>query len=595
MATNMFQQAKNRRGFLLQSASVVAAASAVGTGLVACGGSSDPTPAQFAYGVASGDPLATSVILWTHARIPHSNADVILTWQVSKTSSFDNIVATGSVTSTLSKGFTNKVDATGLAAGEVYFYRFLDQTNASSPVGTTRTLPASSVASVKFAVFSCALYAEGYFNAYDAAAKSGAQYGIHLGDYIYEYGAGSTEFGNSSTPAGRTPVPTTDIVSLEDYRARYAQYRSDPNLQAAHAAMPWITVWDDHEFANNAWMDGAENHDPATQGSWAKRKAVAAQAYHEWLPIRTPDASNLLKIYRRFDFGNIFTLHMLDTRIEGRTQQYDSYGDTDGGLTRYATALTSGTDASHPMISATQQNWLTSGTAASTATWQILGNQDIMSRFWFPANILQDSATVLADPSNATNMAKVQADITAYLTAKATRAAGGPLSATQTALLDTTSNPLLPYNLDSWDGYPLQREAILQSIKAQGKKLVTLSGDSHNAWFAKVTTLAGEQVGFEFAGTSVSSPGFESVGLGALASSLDGTVVAPGGANGSGLGLVNDLGYADTTRRGYLLMTATNTDLKGEYVYVNTVKSPTYVASIGKTVTVTVAGDVTYA
>jgi alkaline phosphatase D len=596
MATNMSLQAKNRRSFLIQSASMVAAASAVGTGLVACGGS-DATPAQFDYGVASGDPLATSVILWTHARIPNSNADVVLTWQVSKTTSFDSIVASGSVTSTAAKDFTNKVDATGLTAGNVYYYRFLDTTNTSSPVGTTRTLPASSVASVKFAVFSCALYAEGYFNAYDAAAKSGAQYAIHLGDYIYEYGAGATEFGNSSTPAGRTPVPATDIVSLADYRARYAQYRSDPNLQAAHAAMPWITVWDDHEFANNAWVDGAENHNSTTQGSWAARKAVAAQAYHEWLPIRTPDASNLLKIYRRFDFGNIFTLHMLDTRIEGRTQQYDSYGDTDGGLTRYATALKSGTDASHPMMSTTQQNWLTSGTAASTATWQILGNQDIMSRFWFPANILQDSATVLADPSNATNMAKVQADITAYLTAKATFAAYGSsaLTATQTALLDTTQNPLLPYNLDSWDGYPTQREVILQTIKAQGKKLVTLSGDSHNAWFANVTTLAGDKVGYEFAGTSVSSPGFESVGLGALASSLDGTVVAPGGVNGSGLGLVNDLDYADTTRRGYLLMTATSNDVKGEYVYVSTVKSQTYVASVGKTVTVTAAGGVTYA
>ncbi|MDR3368146.1 alkaline phosphatase D family protein [Rhodoferax sp.] len=592
----MSLQAKNRRSFLIQSASMVAAASAVGTGLVACGGS-DATPAQFDYGVASGDPLATSVILWTHARIPNSNADVVLTWQVSKTTSFDSIVASGSVTSTAAKDFTNKVDATGLTAGNVYYYRFLDTTNTSSPVGTTRTLPASSVASVKFAVFSCALYAEGYFNAYDAAAKSGAQYAIHLGDYIYEYGAGATEFGNSSTPAGRTPVPATDIVSLADYRARYAQYRSDPNLQAAHAAMPWITVWDDHEFANNAWMDGAENHNSTTQGSWAARKAVAAQAYHEWLPIRTPDVSNLLKIYRRFDFGNIFTLHMLDTRIEGRTQQYDSYGDADGGLTRYATALKSGTDASHPMMSTTQQNWLTSGTAASTATWQILGNQDIMSRFWFPANILQDSATVLADPSNATNMAKVQADITAYLIAKATLAANGSgaLTATQTALLDTTTNPLLPYNLDSWDGYPTQREAILQTIKTQGKKLLTLSGDSHNAWFAKVTTLAGEQVGYEFAGTSVSSPGFESVGLGALASSLDGTAVATGNANGSGLGLVNDLGYADTTRRGYLLMTATNSDVKGEYVYVSTVKSQTYVASVGKTVTVMAAGGVTYA
>jgi alkaline phosphatase D len=592
--TDMSEQAKNRREFLLKSAGMVAAASAVGTNLVACGGGSAATPAQFAYGVASGDPLVDRVMLWTHARIPNSSADVALTWQVSKTSSFDSIVASGSITSSASRGFTNKVDATGLAAGNVYFYRFLDMTNTASPVGTTRTLPVSSVASVKFAVFSCALYAEGYFNAYDAAARSGAEYAIHLGDYIYEYGAGPKEFGNSASPAGRTPVPATNIVSLDDYRARYAQYRSDPNLQAAHAAMPWITVWDDHEFANNAWVDGAENHNPATQGSWASRKAAAAQAYHEWLPIRAPDASNLLKIYRRVDFGNIFTLHMLDTRIEGRAKQYDAFGDADGGLARYATALTSGADASHPMMSTDQQSWLTSGTAASTATWQILGNQDIMSRFWFPANILQASAAVLANPS-AANLASVQTIISAYLTAKATRATLGSsaLTSAQAALLNPSTNPLLPYNLDSWDGYPLQREAILQTIRAQGRKLVTLSGDSHNAWFAKLTTLAGNDAGFEFAGTSVSSPGFESAGLGALASSLDGTAVAP--VNGSGLGLVSDLAYADTTRRGYLLMTATSKDVKGEYVFVNTVKSTSYVASVGKTVTVTAAGSVAYA
>ena len=594
MTINMSEHTRNRRAFLLKSAGMVAAASAAGAGLVACGGGSTATPAQFAYGVASGDPLSDRVMLWTHARTPNSNADVALNWQVSKSASFDTLVASGSITSTAARGFTNKVDATGLTAGEVYFYRFLDTTNTSSPVGTTRTLPASNVASVKFAVFSCALFSEGYFNAYDAAARSGAQYAIHLGDYIYEYGAGPTQFGNSATPAGRAPVPTTDIVSLDDYRARYAQYRSDPNLQAAHAAMPWITVWDDHEFANNSWVDGAENHNPATQGSWTARKAAAAQAYHEWLPIRAPDASNLLKIYRRFDFGNIFTLHMLDTRIEGRAKQYDAFGDADGGVTRYATALATGADASHPMMSATQQDWLTSGTAASRATWQILGNQDIMARFWFPANILQASATVLANPS-AANLAAVQTTISAYLTAKATRAAAGAsaLTATQAALLNTTSNPLLPYNLDSWDGYPLQREAILQSIRAQGKKLVTLSGDSHNAWFAKLTTLAGADAGFEFAGTSVTSPGFESVGLGALASSLDGTAVAP--VNGSGLGLVSDLAYADTTRRGYLLMTATSTDVKGEYVFVNTVKSTSYVASVGKTVTVSATGSVTYA
>lgn len=587
----MSQQHADRRKFLIQSASTVAALAATGSTLVACGGS-DTAAAEFRYGVASGDPLADRVILWTHAKLPNSNDNVPLTWQVSTSSTFDTIVATGSVTSTAGTAFTNKVDATGLSAGNTYYYRFLDSMRTASPVGTTRTLPAASAASVKFAVFSCALYSAGYFNAYDAAAKSGAQYAIHLGDYIYEYGSDPAKFGNSdAVTMGRVTAPANDIVSLDDYRTRYAQYRSDPNLQAVHAAMPWITVWDDHEFANNAWVDGAENHNSTTQGSWAARKAIAARVYHEWMPIRTPDAANLLKIYRRFDFGNIFTLHMVDTRIEGRDKQYDGYGDADGGLGRYAKALTSGTDATHRMMSTTQQTWLTSGMAASTATWQIMGNQDIMARMWFPGNVLQAQATATVSPTAANQQAVLKA-ISDFLTAKATPAAAR--TATQAGLVSASTNPRLPYNLDAWDGYPIQRETILQTIKAQGKKLITLSGDSHNAWFANVTTLAGDKVGVEFAGTSVSSPGFESVGLGALASSLDGTAVSSG-VYGSGLGLVDDLNYVDTIRRGYLLMTATAASVKGEYVFVDTIKSKTYVATTGKTVTVAATGAVTYA
>jgi alkaline phosphatase D len=587
----MSQLHTDRRNFLIRSASAVAAVSTTGTILVACGGT-NAAAAEYRYGVASGDPLADRVMLWTHAKVPNSNESVPLTWQVSTSSAFDTIVATGSLTSVADTAFTNKVDATGLSAGNTYYYRFLDQFRNASPVGTTRTLPASSATSVKFAVFSCTLYSAGYFNAYDAAAKSGAQYAIHLGDYIYEYGSDPAKFGNTDAVAlGRVTAPANDIVSLDDYRTRYAQYRSDPNLQALHAAMPWITVWDDHEFANNAWVDNAENHNSTTQGSWTARKAIAARVYHEWMPIRTPDATNLLKIYRRFDFGNIFTLHMVDTRIEGRDKQYDGYGDADGGIGRYVNALTSGSDATHRMMSNTQQNWLTSGMAASTATWQIMGNQDIMSRMWFPASVLQAQATATVSPTPVNQQAVLQS-ISDFLTAKATPSVDR--TSTQTALVSTGTNPRLPYNLDAWDGYPLQRETILQTIKAQGKRLITLSGDSHNAWFANVTTLAGEKVGVEFAGSSVTSPGFESVGLGGLASSLDGTALAPG-IQGSGMGLVDDLNYADTIRRGYLLMTATTASVKGEFVFVDTIRSKAYVAATGKTVTVAATGGVTYA
>ncbi|MEY2686541.1 MAG: hypothetical protein RL375_739, partial [Pseudomonadota bacterium] len=281
--------------------------------------------ALFAYGVASGDPLADRVILWTHAKHPRHDKPVELKWQVAHDSHFRHIIRHGHAVARKAHGHTVKVDVDGLSAGSSYFFRFLADDEVTSPVGRTRTLPASNVAEVKLAVFSCALYSEGFFNAYDDATVSGAQYAIHLGDYIYEYGAGADEFGNADIPGNRITKPAHDIVSLDDYRTRYALYRTDPDLQALHAAMPFITVWDDHEFANNAWTGGAENHDPATRGDWAVRKANAARAYHEWMPIRTQDPHNLLRIYRSFDFGSLLSLHMLDTRIEGRDRQYDNF------------------------------------------------------------------------------------------------------------------------------------------------------------------------------------------------------------------------------------------------------------------------------
>jgi len=584
----------DRRRFLASTSGAVATAW-IAHPLAGCS-TSTPPPSEFRYGVASGDPLADRVILWTHARIPDSTLAVGLTWQVATDAGFTNIVQTGRATASADSGFTAKVDATGLSAGSSYAYRFIDDAGVMSPVGQTRTLPRSDVASVKLAVFSCSLYSEGYFHAYDAASKSDAQYALHLGDYIYEYSAEPTKYGNADAVAlARVTQPAGETVTLDDYRTRYARYRSDVSLQALHARMPFITIWDDHEFANNAWVAGAENHKPS-QGDWNTRKAQAARAYHEWMPIRLDTSANTLKIFRRFDFGNLMSLHMLDTRIEGRDQQYDGFGDADGGVSRYLGALSTGADTSRRMMSATQQAWLLDGMRASTATWQVLGNQDVMARMWIPAHVLQAQNAAFANPTTATQQTVVKA-VSDYLGAKATRLLAGTagLSAAQAALLDPRSNPRIPYNLDAWDGYPSQREAILQGVKAAGKRLVTLSGDSHNAWFAHLTTLAGERVGWEFAGASVTSPGFESVGLGSFGASLDGSALVPQlgtAAIGAGLGLVDDLAWADTSRRGYLLLTVTGSSAKGEYVFVDSVKSKTYVSTIGKTITVTATGTV---
>jgi len=186
------------------------------------------------------------------------------------------------------------------------------------------------------------------------------------------------------------------------------------------------------------------------------------------------------------------------------------------------------------------------------------------------------------------------------LGAKATRFAAGiaALNGDQAKLLDPKTNPQIPYNLDAWDGYATNREAIYTAAKTQGKRLVTLSGDSHNGWFTTLTNAAGEKVGVEFAGSSVTSPGFEAYGLAGLATSLDGTALIPqlgAGIVGKGLGLINDLNYVDTVQRGYMQLTVSATEIKGEFVYVSTIKSRTYTTAIGKTITVPATGDVKYA
>jgi alkaline phosphatase D len=599
-------QNNSRRDFIIKLSSVTATLASGGI-LSACGSDSDPM-VNFNYGVASGDPSLDGMVLWTYARYADAslmNNSVPLKYELATDNAFTNVVKSGDANASPATGFTVKINLSGLKPGAEYFYRFTSGFFKSG-VGKTRTLPSMDAKQVKLAVFSCTLYSAGFFNAYAEAAKSDAQFAIHLGDYIYEYGSEPSKYGNtdllnktSASAMSRVALPANDIVSLDDYRTRYAQYRSDPNLQVLHASMPWITVWDDHEFANNAFMTGAENHNPKTQGDWTTRKNNAAQAYHEWLPNRNDplDATNRFKIYRRFDFANILSLHMLDTRIEGRVQQYANYGTavSVADYQPYISGLTTGSDINRTMISATQLDWLQKGFAASTAKWQVLGNQDIMAKIWWPANVLASLGAVYFNPS-AANQAAFSQSVTDYLTAKMTQSLGGSLTATQTSLLDPTANPKLPYNLDAWDGYPLNRELVLQSVQALNKPLIALSGDSHNAWFAQLTTLKGQKVGVEFAGSSVTSPGFESLGLASIAPALDGSINSKQWIDGNGknFGMIDDLNFIDTKSRGYLMMTFTLDNVKGEYIYLDTVVSNTYKSSIGKTIIVTPDLKATY-
>lgn len=555
----------DRRSFIIRVASASAAVAAGGL-LSACGGGDDEAtpPARFDFGVASGDPLADRVVLWTHSAPANGQSAVSLTWEVARDAAFTQLVSSGQVQATAAAGFTAKVDATGLSAGQSYFYRFREGSN-NSPVGRTRTLPASGVGSVKMAVFSCANYPAGFFHAYSEALNQGADYAVHLGDYIYEYPANGYA-SQDAVALGRVSSPANECLTLADYRARYAQYRSDPDLKRLHASLPLIAVWDDHEIANDAYVTGAENHTEGVEGPFTDRVAAALKVWHEWMPVRTPDMTNLRKIYRSFDFGNLLSLHMLETRLLGRDKGIE-LPDLVNPATQ-AAALASLSSTSRQMMGATQQTWLQQQMAASSATWQVLGQQVLMARMAFPVSILQ-----ALDPSNtdpAAQAAGLQA-INDYLTAKNTPA--GLRTPTQVALLDPAINPQLGYNLDAWDGYPVAREVLLGTAATLGKRLVTLAGDTHNAWHSDLTLMGGTKVGEEFATPGVSSPGLEEYL----------SAIPPVQAAGIFTGVIDTLDYADTARRGFLLMTFTPTAATGDWYFVNTVKSSSYSVVLGHT------------
>lgn len=540
-----------RREFLIKLSSISAVLS-TGAVLSACGGS-ETTMVNYDYGVASGDPLSDRVILWTHAKYQNKADSVPLTWQVATEIEFTNIVASGVAQSSAETAYTCKVDATGLSANQSYFYRFVSDRHVS-PIGRTKTLPIGSVAQVKLAVLSCSNYPTGYFNVYSEVAKSDVDVAIHLGDYIYEYAATGYASENAAK-LGRTSVPSTELLSLDDYRLRHAQYKSDADLKQFHASKPMIAVWDDHEIANDTYKDGAENHTAATEGSFAARKAAAIQAYHEWMPIRTGSDKN--KIYRSFNFGSLMSLHMLDTRLIGRDQQVE-FADL---LTpsKQAAAMATLTSTSRQLLGAEQLQWLTSQMATSTSTWQFLGQQVLMGRMEFPLTILQ--ALNPTDTSPQAQAAGQQA-IADYLTAKTKSAMGLPLSVTETALLN---QPKLGYNLDAWDGYPVAREILLSTVAQLRKKLVVLAGDTHNAWHSNLTLLNGQKVGEEFATSSVSSPGLETY-----------LTIPPANIKAIFEGVVNDLKWMDASRRGYLKMTITPAQVQGEWFFIDTILSKSY-------------------
>lgn len=465
----------------------------------------------FEHGVASGDPLSDRVVLWT--RVSGTSAgSVDLRWRVARDPDFTRVVASGSERTGPHRDYTVKVDATGLPVGETFYYRFEttapDGRPVVSPTGRTRTLPVGHVGHARFAVASCANYPYGYFHAYrDIAEQEDLLAVVHLGDYLYEYGLGgyATE---RAEALGRVPEPRGEAVTLDDLRTRHAQYRRDPDLQALHAAHPLIAVWDDHEFANDAWRGGAQNHQP-DEGDWPTRRDAAVQAWLEWMPVRAGHRQAETTIYRQFRVGDLLTLIMLDTRLVGRDQQPDAASgatvETIGAAMR---------DPSRRLLGAAQEDWLRHVLGEANGTWQVIGQQVMLTP------TLSPELEPLLD-----------------------RTRDSMLSPEQLQYYVDMSRGNPPMLLDTWNGYPAARQQFLADLAALAKNPVVLSGDLH-------TSMAGNlhlperdaAVAVELMTGSIASPGF--------AEYLPET--HPGAVRDATLALNPSLVYMETDRRGWL-------------------------------------------
>lgn len=523
----------------------------------------------FYEGVASFDPSQDRVILWSrYTPSSQETGKPIILLDVARDKDFKSLVVSQSVQADTKSDNTIYVDVSNLTSNTKYYYRFRsDITQTVSVIGETKTLPAAGQSSeIKMAVVSCANFQSGLFNVYGAVAESDADFVVHLGDYIYEYQAGG--YGTNPTPGvDRAHKPAGEIIKLEDYRERYRQYRSDKQLQKAHQLKPFICVWDDHEIANDAYKDGAQNHQ-STEGDFNTRKMSAIQVWHEYLPARVTDNA---KIYRNFEIAGLVNLIMLDTRIVGRDKQlnYNDYLSVSGLNTN--TFLAAWQNPQRSILGSEQKTWLSGKLSGSAAKWQVLGNQVLMGKMYMPAELLLLVAQISAGISDPAILAQFNTVMTQLVVIKTRLLQNDPtLTAAEKARVQT----VLPYNLDAWDGYPAEREAVFAA--ANGKKLISLAGDTHNAWYADLRDASGQKAGVEFATASVSSPGFEAI-FGSNAATV-------AGFEGAIALLIDDLQYLNATQRGYVMASFTASQAKSEWRYVNTIATENTTVVTSKTV-----------
>lgn len=481
------------RRSLLKGVAVAGAALAVPRAFDPMAAAAPASKGIFGYGVASGDPTADSVIIWTRATPPPRGKDrsvatpgsglgapIPVRWQVSRNDRFTEVVAHGTVMTSPDSDHTVKVDVTGLDPYTRYFYRFqsLGEFSATGRTQTAADIPGETHA-LRLALVSCSNYTGGYFTPYRTIAeRDDLDFVLHVGDYLYEYGNGADRYGPASLAGVRDSEPATEAIDLEGYRLRHALHKADADLQAAHRQHPWITIFDDHEVANNAWASGAGNHQ-GSEGDYLARREEAMKAYLEWMPFRLPDQSQATphqgtRFFKRFTFGDLGDLSVLETR-QNRSMQVAVPGVPFDGFVPIGVNPAIDGALAHPgrhLPEPEQLAWIKDGIAEQGRPWHLFGNQVMVSPVLYP---------------------------------------GAALGAPGYTFV----------NADQWDGYTADRTSLLTHAAAQPSAdsgdVVVLTGDIHASFACDLPVAASPgspsytSAGVEFVCPSVTSDGFYEV------------------------------------------------------------------------------------
>ncbi|TGD71510.1 alkaline phosphatase [Mangrovimicrobium sediminis] len=438
----------------------------------------------FAHGVASGDPDQHSVVLWTHLSTPESAASG--RWLVARDPECRDVVKRGDFSTSVARDMTVKVLVDGLSAGQRYYYRF-EYAGEQSLVGRTLTLADGYLERLGIAVASCSNYPFGYFNAYEMIARDPeVDIVLHLGDYLYEYGPDGYG-GETGKLLGRPHQPPREILTLDDYRERHAQYKGDPQSRAMHAAHPLIALWDDHESANNPWTDGAQNHQPE-EGDWGARRSASLQAYYEWMPVREPQPGMRRdQRWGHYRCGDLASLVTLETRHTARARQIEYHEHPDALASPEAAQAFMRDVVGAPgrrMLSDEMEAFLDTSLRESVSAgrpWRLIGNQIPMARTHTPRLADSDVAAL-----------GITEDNPRYADYQRFRRVG---------------ELGLPLYLDPWDGYPWARERFYAGCRAAGASdLLVLTGDSHSFWQNQLFSAEGVAMGVELGTTGITSP-----------------------------------------------------------------------------------------